>query len=778
MVNGRTVQQNELQNLFHSVQLNINNPHFLIMQGRITKVLNMKPPEILSMIQEASGTRMFESKKEAAIKTIEKKQLKVDEITNCMDAEIMPTLEKLRGERQSYLTWQSNNSELERLERFCIAVEYKRAEEKLLSSEDDKREILNQIDDFEKTQREKQEEADICVNKIKEIENLRNENMEGEFQQLKKNEADLSKEVVRLNTLSNNQNESLSNEKESLSVIKKQIDALSKLISSKGRELSQQTDIVTAKEREYTEAENESMKLREKYQNAFAGLANDEDSNLLSLPEQLATLERKLRESQSQLQQNELYIKHSKDKLTELKSSLKSQNNSHEESIQEIQKHENSIAKLNEKLAVFSSSLNKASSSASSSTVEDFGYYQSRESELKSNLSNLNDNYDKLSANVESRLNFEYTNPEKGFDRNRVKGLVAKLIDLNDSEVATALEIAAGAKLYQVVVDSEQTGKALLQKGELKKRVTILPLNKLEPQVLDSTRLSNAKSIASRMNGKASLAIELVQFSKEVAKAMEYTFGNVIICDKPDVAKAVAFDKSVRNKVVTYDGDSYDPSGTLSGGAKNQLGVLLNKIFDLRQLKNKISSTKNELILIQKEINALESNELEMKEILNKLELANHLLTLAKEKLSSSTFSQIQSEISALEIQLSGYQTESANINTSIKKAKEELKNLKSLEVSAKMSRENALKEMEKLMKSATKVASELKSELAKMKSKRDTINAEVESLNTEVEGLNEQSALVEANLNQLTEESNSFARQVSCSYFIYSVFLLYNFYM
>jgi hypothetical protein len=35
----------------------VNNPHFLIMQGRITKVLNMKPPEILAMIEEAAGTR-------------------------------------------------------------------------------------------------------------------------------------------------------------------------------------------------------------------------------------------------------------------------------------------------------------------------------------------------------------------------------------------------------------------------------------------------------------------------------------------------------------------------------------------------------------------------------------------------------------------------------------------------------------------------------------------------------------------------------------------------
>lgn len=37
----------------------------------------MKPPEILGMIEEAAGTRMFEHKKQSAQKTIEKKQLKV-----------------------------------------------------------------------------------------------------------------------------------------------------------------------------------------------------------------------------------------------------------------------------------------------------------------------------------------------------------------------------------------------------------------------------------------------------------------------------------------------------------------------------------------------------------------------------------------------------------------------------------------------------------------------------------------------------------------------------
>ena len=46
LINGNNANNTRVQDLFRSVQLNVNNPHFLIMQGRITKVLNMKPPEV------------------------------------------------------------------------------------------------------------------------------------------------------------------------------------------------------------------------------------------------------------------------------------------------------------------------------------------------------------------------------------------------------------------------------------------------------------------------------------------------------------------------------------------------------------------------------------------------------------------------------------------------------------------------------------------------------------------------------------------------------------
>ena len=124
LINGHRAQQQTVQNLFQSVQLNINNPNFLIMQGRITKVLNMKPVEILAMLEEAAGTRMFEERKEKAFKTMAKKDQKVQEINTLLAEEIEPKLEKLRTEKRAFLEYQQTQSDLERLEKLVVAHDY------------------------------------------------------------------------------------------------------------------------------------------------------------------------------------------------------------------------------------------------------------------------------------------------------------------------------------------------------------------------------------------------------------------------------------------------------------------------------------------------------------------------------------------------------------------------------------------------------------------------------------------------------------------------------
>ena len=63
---------------------------------------------------------------------------------------------------------------------------------------------------------------------------------------------------------------------------------------------------------------------------------------------------------------------------------------------------------------------------------------------------------------------------------------------------ATALEVACGAKLYQLVVEDEETGKELLKNGQLKRRVTIIPLNKIESSTLSESTLKNAAKSVGR----------------------------------------------------------------------------------------------------------------------------------------------------------------------------------------------------------------------------------------------------------------------------------------
>ena len=58
------------------------------------------------------------------------------------------------------------------------------------------------------------------------------------------------------------------------------------------------------------------------------------------------------------------------------------------------------------------------------------------------------------------QLDFHYTDPTPNFDRAKhVHGLGATLFNINDKKYAQALELAAGGKLFNVVVDTDETSK-------------------------------------------------------------------------------------------------------------------------------------------------------------------------------------------------------------------------------------------------------------------------------------------------------------------------------
>jgi structural maintenance of chromosome 2 len=91
----------------------------------------MRPPEILGLIEEAAGTRMYEERKDKAFKTMQKKEKRVAEILSLLNEEISPKLDKLRDEKRSFLAYQKQATELERLARVLAANEWKEAGERV-----------------------------------------------------------------------------------------------------------------------------------------------------------------------------------------------------------------------------------------------------------------------------------------------------------------------------------------------------------------------------------------------------------------------------------------------------------------------------------------------------------------------------------------------------------------------------------------------------------------------------------------------------------------------
>ena len=85
----------------------------------------------------------------------------------------------------------------------------------------------------------------------------------------------------------------------------------------------------------------------------------------------------------------------------------------------------------------------------------------------------------------------------------------------------------------------------------------------------------------------------------------------------------VTFDKNVRTRSVTIDGDIYDPAGTLTGGSKSQSESILMRLQEYKLIEKQLTKEKAELLLIEKELASLAIKNGEHMQISRQLELEN-----------------------------------------------------------------------------------------------------------------------------------------------------------
>ncbi len=599
----------------------------------------MKPVEILAMIEEAAGTRMFEDRRDKAFKTMAKKEMKVQEITELLNEEIEPKLDKLRTEKRAFLDFQQTQSDLERLTRLVVAHDYIRNKEKLKQSANDLEAKKQRAADLEDSAKRLKGEIANLEEDVKKVKAAREKELRkgGKFQALEEEVKTHSHEVVRTATLFDLKQASMTEEKKRRKDFQKSVKELEAQVKEKSKLYEKLQSRYDAAKADLDKQSAEVETKEELLQTLQTGVASREGQES-GYQGQIQDARNRVSAAATEQEQAKLKITHLEQRIKEDEPRAKKAGEQNSGLLKDLETLKAQAKKLEAELSRLGFEPGKEEST-----------YQ-QEASLQKQIRTIREQADGLKRKV-ANIDFSYSDPSPGFDRSRVKGLVAQLftLDKEKSHAGTALEICAGGRLYNVVVDSSETGTQLLQNGKLRKRVTIIPLNKIAAFKASAVKIGAAQNLAP---GKVDLALSLVGYHEEVLAAMEYVFGSTLVCEDAETAKKVTFDPAVRMKSVTLEGDVYDPSGTLSGGSSpSSSGVLvtLGKLNGLTQELNALESELKELqTSMAKEKKRMDS----AREAKHELDLKSHEIKLTEKQISGNSSSSVGAHQACLSLLL------------------------------------------------------------------------------------------------------------------------------
>ncbi|TBU44815.1 condensin complex subunit SMC2 [Dichomitus squalens] len=731
LVNGHKSTQQNIQTLFQSVQLNINNPNFLIMQGRITKVLNMRPAEILGMVEEAAGTRMFEEKKEKALRTITKKDKKVQELTALLEEEIKPKLDKLREEKRAYLAWQKTCTELERIGRTLRAFEWTDATQRAAAKDKEIEQAKSAKEVLENEKMQFSKEIKAAEKSMAEVNAQRDQELKkgGKFKQLEEKVSELGKTVAKVKTQVEIKERTIADEEGKIASSEKELEELRASVENKRKQV-EQLNAAHAEVKDKQAALQASLNSSEELlQTLLTGLSSSNAGNTGGgYMGMIGEAQARLAVAQTDEKSASSNLERSKSELKDLEAQWKKVEREASDAKRSLDAMRANVEGFKRKLA-------------------ETGWSAEKEYEHENNLRDAKNEVRRLSEvrdAVKSRmrnLDFEYTSPHQNFDRAKVKGLVASLVALDkvNYNASTALEITAGGRLYNVVVESDEVGKQLLQNGRLKRRVTLIPLNRIESFRVSPAKIQAAERIS---GGKARLALSLIGYADEVANAMFYVFGGTFICDDAQTAKQITFSREVGVKSVTLDGDIYDPSGTLSGGSAPSGSGVLVQVQELIEAEASLQQARDELAKLEHEEQRSRDVRDKWRHFARDLGLKEHELELLQKQVEASNASRIGGEVEHKKQAIADLQ---AAIQTAQAKQKEAKAEIKKLEKDMADFKNNKEGKIDELKKEVGKHKSDLQKHTAQMKIQQK----EVQTAGLELEQLESDITLSEAQIQE-----------------------------
>ncbi|CAH8875411.1 unnamed protein product [Trichobilharzia szidati] len=600
--------------------------------------------------------------------------------------DINPTIKKLREERSSYLEYEKIMREVSYLEKFIVAYDFTCLNEIKERSKDDLITLEKQLKDEKARLEELRKSKEALESRIEELCNQRDEYQGRILEQLENAMSECQKVDAVAKGASQRATESLRAAKKRAKALEAQcIDLDEQLLSKHKAAEDAAGGAQYLKCLEQFEEAKAKLEAAEKHLQAVkSGLSSGENGVASSLSEQARTADAEKLSAETELTELNMREEYLKKELAKQEAAIIKafgRISFDEESKEEVQQKnlQAQITELSQQLARVE---------ADDQAVGSESLLCERQFKLVKEADELRYQADKMSAEF-PQLRFDYTDPEPNFDRRRIHGPVAKLFRIKDEKYAVALEVVAENKLHNIVVDTELTGKILLERGNLRRRFTMLPLTHIRGNPVPESVVKRAQALFGEAN--VITALSLVDYDDVFKPVMEYVFGDVLICPNMDIAKRVAFHATIAKRTVTLEGDVFDPQGTLSGGSRDPASQsLLLRIFEWRDLETEAQNCAEKVAQGEIAIRSAKARAQKISQLRDALDSCRH-------------------DLGMLETQIR--QTDRHRLRVDLARTKEELKQVEKLMCQSKERLAQASKKAELAGKKAVNAVAEREKE-------------------------------------------------------------------
>lgn len=565
----------------------------IIGQGRIDEILSRKSEDRRQVFEEAAGIVKFKARKEEADKKLQRTLENLERVDDILD-ELTKRLKPLEEQSRNARVYLELSTELKDLDLNLFLIRSDRARARLSELESELLTVQTILADTESNLTDKTTRRDETQNRIDQLEEAitkaRTELMEC-AEHVHESQKKISALQSRRETRSENRQR----------IVREQEEAQERLAEIEKDHVRIQADV----EKQHSLIADAEQILRATQEAAEKAQAKEKEADAALEAQKAAVIDQMNRLSD---------VRNDKTRLNTMQAQMETRLTEIEESSGALQEQE---AALREALTAVEKQL-ETENQHQQQCQEKLAQARQASDEADAAYANLRADVEKQSADMQaaaSRHNVltEMTRDMEGYNMavrramtyakqrglTGVKGVLAQLMTVPQA-YETAIDMALGAAQQNIVTDTEETAKELinyLRQNRLG-RATFLPMSAIRGKTL----YGNERN-ALKLPGCLGVASELVQCAPEYRGIVENLLGRTVIADNLDHGIPIMRAGNHAFRLVTLEGDVMHSGGSMTGGsAQSKVSNLLSRERELKELTAKLQTGRAELDKCRQEL--------------------------------------------------------------------------------------------------------------------------------------------------------------------------------